>query len=822
MEECLKWAKKTESKIELEVDQTMLCELEGLHGEKPLRDLYEKTGKLLYGFVMESSADLRMEGMLAKKAVNILNRMCGSMLRIVFRPRADISRKKYFGQIAAFLNSLSVFASYSAGGGEEKSTVRICYDLRSIPEITVQEYLGLNQQMLKSRNISPVLSLDTEQKQVITGLLERVNGYEMNLFGFTCTSLEFCDETLIGQIARRCDYPVYLEGNPKDAEKFNGVKFDNSLIDYTKRKYPSSVARYIKHFVSAGVEPMQVIAGSQVCFEVTYTLCCEIKTGGGIRFTFNHATDWQGFCADDVENAGYFYVESDGCRFETKVLSLDACIYACAILKEGKLSEGAVVKFIFPNSMRAQTFSTADNRIYTQVDTEGENIWFEEDFQPKMKVLPDQFDHFVVIAPSVARPGEKIRIRARAEDIHNNVLEEFTEIPQLFLEEGVQISGKREDGAVFRYEACFREEGIYRPMLVTTKGKSFLCNYIKVSQNAEKVYFGDIHGHLSYMDGYGEVDEYYNYAENKAFLDFTCHSEHIDSYSGGRQASNEAQWEIIRQNANKYNRAYEFPVLLGYENSEYWDANVYFEEDCESYFVASFGNKLFDFAKAHHATVIPHMTTYPQRRRGYDWNTFDSEAVKVMEIYSCHGSNEYFGTDKMLMNCEPGGYALDALNMGYKIGFIGSGDGHVCRPGNTRLLKQGYMNGLVAVYPEEYTRKGIVRSIKARHCYATTNSRILVYFSLNGSRCGSEITVQEDKAECTYEIYGTDKFKSVDCILNGEIVFSFGNGRDQITGNFFVHGLKEGHNYCYLRGEQQDGEMFWISPIFVNYKKIHL
>lgn len=112
------------------------------------------------------------------------------------------------------------------------------------------------------------------------------------------------------------------------------------------------------------------------------------------------------------------------------------------------------------------------------------------------------------------------------------------------------------------------------------------------------------------MDGFGSVDEYYDFAKNSAFLDFTCHSDHMDSYSGSRQSSNDYQWEIIKEGVRKYHIPDEFVVLLGYENSdEFGDANIYFKTDDAPWRSCSMIEDLFDFAKQHDAIVIRHMTS---------------------------------------------------------------------------------------------------------------------------------------------------------------------------------------------------------------------
>ena len=136
-------------------------------------------------------------------------------------------------------------------------------------------------------------------------------------------------------------------------------------------------------------------------------------------------------------------------------------------------------------------------------------------------------------------------------------------------------------------------------------------------------------------------------------------------------------------------------------------------------------------------------------------------------------------------------------------------------PGNSSWGK--YKNGLVAVYTKELTREAIFNAIKNRRCYATTNARILGYFNINGNISGSEIDHNGNKPlKIKVEFFGTGDIEFVEIVKNGKIISSTpGTGR-----NFEIEiedtTEKKGLNYYYVRMKQTDGEMAWLSPIFVN------
>lgn len=317
------------------------------------------------------------------------------------------------------------------------------------------------------------------------------------------------------------------------------------------------------------------------------------------------------------------------------------------------------------------------------------------------------------------------------------------------------------------------------------------------------------------MDGSGNTDDMYEYARDCAFLDFCCHSEHIDSFSGGRQCSNDTQWEIIKNGADKYNRDNEFVCLHGYENSETWDANIYFKDRMESYRVDAFGDRLLKYVEEQDAILIPHMTSYPQRQRGYDFNIYKENVVPVMEIYSCHGANEFFGNEYPLAGSEPGGFALDALKRGCKIGFIGAGDGHSCRTGNTKLLTHGYENGLAAIYTNSLTREGVFNAIKNRKCYAVTNSRIIGFMDVNGNK--EDFFTDNKDAFVNFSFYGTDVIEYVDIMVNCQRYARISVNNDKIVSEYAIT-LIHGQNNVYVKARQRDGNYIWLSPLFIELK----
>lgn len=542
----------------------------------------------------------------------------------------------------------------------------------------------------------------------------------------------------------------------------------------------------------------------------------------------HHSTNWEPFQLDNPEAAGYVAVEATrGISLEKKLTVKDACTFVHVIAAGEELPEGDEITITIGDTSkessgsRAQMFAQPGFAFFTLVDADGYGSYFQDPCPPVVNIIGGRAEKIKVVVPSTVYPGELFDAYARVEDNYHNAARDYQ--PDFT----IAINGERLDDAQIERingnpavicikNVTLKHDGIF-VIEVTDKnqikGRSN-CIRCTSDRSGYKVFWGDIHCHLGYMDSVGTVDRFYDYARNISFLDFVCHSEHMDSYSGGRQASNPIQWEIIKEGVKKYNEPGRFVTLLGYENSEIWDANVYFPGDSAPWHVDSFAERLFEFARRNQAIVIPHMTTYPQRLRGYDWSNYEEDVVPAIEIYSTHGSSEYFGGERPLANCEPGGYAVEALNRGYKLGFIGSGDGHDCMPGNAPGGR--YMNGLIAVYAKELTREAVFDAIRNRRCYAATNARILGYFHINGHVGGSEFEVtDQEPVNIDVSFYGTDSIEKAELVKNGVIIYTTGGTGDKAEFKIKdVPGRKK-HNYYYARMRQKDGEMAWLSPIFV-------
>ena len=363
----------------------------------------------------------------------------------------------------------------------------------------------------------------------------------------------------------------------------------------------------------------------------------------------------------------------------------------------------------------------------------------------------------------------------------------------------------------------------------------------------EMLLWGDLHQHSNMSDGLGTPRDNYAFARDVARLDFCALSDH-DIWP---HHFTEGDWRALCAAARECNQPGRFVTFLGYE----WDAsrygyghmNVYYLNDGQPVFTSedphsNTPEKLFACLRDKNALVIVH---HPAATRGgwftTDWDHFNPQLEKLIEIYSIWGSSECSRRDG---NTHPigrlggladhggGCFVRDALNRGYRTGLIAGGDGHDGRPGRSALFRVEdeedsnaytcghrpyYPSGLQGVWATACTREAIWQALHRRCTYATTGHRPIVRFTINGEPMGSEIELSRGKpVEIDIRYEGTDRVDRTVVFRNGR---PFRSARGTNTSHAFAIAATPelDTDYFYSRILQCDGNVTWTSPVWVTW-----
>ena len=145
-----------------------------------------------------------------------------------------------------------------------------------------------------------------------------------------------------------------------------------------------------------------------------------------------------------------------------------------------------------------------------------------------------------------------------------------------------------------------------------------------------------------------------------------------------------------------------------------------------------------------------------------------------------------------------------ALELGHKLGVWADSD-HI----STHTSYGG-------VYVKDFTREGIIEGIAARRTLAATD-KIFVEFSCNDHLMGTEIALN-GKPALKLSIDGTAEISRVTLVRNEQNHKQWEPKSKSFAQTFTDDAPLTGENRYYLRVEQNDGNMAWSSPVWVQVK----
>jgi hypothetical protein len=197
---------------------------------------------------------------------------------------------------------------------------------------------------------------------------------------------------------------------------------------------------------------------------------------------------------------------------------------------------------------------------------------------------------------------------------------------------------------------------------------------------------------------------------------------------------------------------------------------------------------------------------------GTDWRDNDPDSEPVVEIYQGDRQN-YEMPDAPRSNSDkdsiggwkPKGFVNLALEKGYKMAFEASSD-HI----STHM---SYCNLLA----KDATRASVLEAFKKRHVYGATDD-ILAEFTTGTHMMGDAFTASA-APQFRIKLTGTAPFAKVHVIKDNAYVYSTSPGKAAVDITWKDSSPSMGKtSYYYVRGEQADGEIVWVSPMWVTYQ----
>jgi len=329
------------------------------------------------------------------------------------------------------------------------------------------------------------------------------------------------------------------------------------------------------------------------------------------------------------------------------------------------------------------------------------------------------------------------------------------------------------------------------------------------------VYFGQLHAHTNLSDGTGSVEEAFDYASKVENLDFFAVTDHSDSFDnadagaiGADGVGISADWAAGKQAAASVTNE-DFVGLFGFEmtwpeDKQLGHISTFNTPGWQTRDQADFENvptALEHYYKA--LTTVPGSVSqfnHPDIIHG-DFERFDhyspeyDEAVSLLEIAGEDGT----------VDCE---YYHLALDKGWHVAPTNNQNNHNGQWGDASRAR-------TVILAETLTEEALYDAMKDRRVYATQDSDLTVYYTLNGAVMGSILPKSEEAEITVFLSDPTDEaIGNVEVVADGgEVIDSAYVGTPAKVLELSVSG---GYNYYYLRITQPDGDVAVTAPVWMD------
>jgi hypothetical protein len=351
---------------------------------------------------------------------------------------------------------------------------------------------------------------------------------------------------------------------------------------------------------------------------------------------------------------------------------------------------------------------------------------------------------------------------------------------------------------------------------------------IEAGSKTYRLLRGEFHRHteLSHDGGPdGSLEDMFRYAIDAAALDWIGNTDH-DNGSG-----REYSWWLTQKLTDAYHIPNAFTPVFAYERSgsyPHGQRNCIFarrgirtlprlaEPDRKkrvAYVHADDTKMLYRYLRELDGICASHTCATGM---GTDWRDNDPELEPVVEIYQGDRmSYEYqeaprAGHDPKsgkrpvsIGGWQPAGFIDLAFKKGYRFGFESSSDHWSTHISYTVALA------------ERHDRTAIVDALKKRHCYAATDNILADVCS--GDHLMGDAFQASSVPALRIHLVGTKPLCFVDILKDSRVVASFQPGRQEYQTTWTDPKPESGMHYYYVRAQQEDGELVWSSPMWIDY-----
>lgn len=545
---------------------------------------------------------------------------------------------------------------------------------------------------------------------------------------------------------------------------------------------------------------------------------CSIQKGGHIRVAMRHIFHWSPPQSRTPTKAGFTSIEGPP-NAKLKLVPwterddnwdhfLETFPWQHTLevrVEAGSLTPGDIITIVYGDrsqggpGARIQPFQEKAYafRAYTLCDRQKRSLPSGE--EATYKIVGRALHHLTAVTQSEITPSETVRLTVRAEDEYGNLTQNYRGDVSVSIENGPELktlSFTAETAGLLTTELPAPNSKKPVRYKVESGAHSALSNPLRIIDEgkADRIFWGDLHGHTLTSDGRGTIDDFYRYCRDVAALDVCAVTDH------GFMISDTA-WTLSKQSTETFNKSGSFVTIQAYEWSGMTDVggdhNIFFKSSdppiyrSRSYydyrnqqtyhgpepqinFIEDLYSKLLSQYDEGDSLAIPH---YGGRKGNPAWH--NPRVERLIEIFSEHQRSH--------------GWAYDFLRKGYRLGIIASTDNHTGRPGygffaNPLTATKGFEVGtaLVAIKSSQLERNTIFDSLYSRRTYATSGDRIILDFGMSGDDRSLAVMGEELSASQTPTIkigvVGTASIDRIKIYRDVEVVkeLQFGGSEVQL------------------------------------------
>jgi hypothetical protein len=570
-----------------------------------------------------------------------------------------------------------------------------------------------------------------------------------------------------------------------------------------------------------------------------------LKPGGGIRIGFRHLSNWSPPQTRDPAKAGFMRVIPDPSQPTAVAVDFGAKFmlehFAWQNMTEIRLPQrglapGETIKIVLGDrsggspGMRVQPFDESCFIFKTFVDVLGNDEYLPLAESPSIRVVAAAPYRLNVVMPSDATMESPTWCLVRAEDRYGNPATSYRGTVRLTSD--IAVTGlpaaytfDAADQGVHRFEGIqAKTAGVLR-VTASDDARQAVGNPVCVRNHRpeELLLWGDLHGHTLLSDGRGTVEEFYDFADRVAGLDFCAVTDHAfeildEMWEHSKQVTNQRydpgrfvtfnafEWSGVTPLGGDHNCYFLDNDPPIFRSTSYYDAKnlqMYHGPTPKQKHITDVFAELTALLKDKNVFCIPH---FGGRRGNPSWH--DPKVQRMIEIFSEHRRSE--------------DWANTFLTQGYRLGVIASTDGHFGNPGYG-YLKPSYSwdeqeigMAAVAVYAAQRTRESVFRALYDRHVYATSGDRIVLQFDVDGHPMGSECQASSAPS-IKIHVVGTAPIQRLEIKKNSDVVHSVQPATSEVKLDWRDEDFSvDKPVYYYLRVVQENGEEAISSPVWVN------